>query len=55
MTLLRNEVIQLLNMQIWFKLELLECDIIDLFAEGVEEKLMKRYNIKFNYDNDCFE
>ena len=55
MTLLRNEVVQLLNVEIWFRLELLECDIHQLFAEGVEEKLMKRYNIKYNEDLDQFE
>ena len=55
MDLLRREVVDLLNIQIYNRLELLECDIVDLFATGVEDKLMSKYNITFNSDKDCFE
>lgn len=55
MTLLRNEVVELLNVQIWFNLDFYDCGIHQLFADGVEEKLMKRYNIKYNEDLDQFE
>lgn len=55
MTLLRNEVVDLLNFSIVFNLELLDCDITELFSDGVQEKLMKKYRIKYNEDTDCFE
>lgn len=55
MALLRHEVVDLLNFSINFHLELLDCDITELFADGVQEKLMKKYNIKFNFDTDSFE
>ena len=55
MSLLRNEVLDLLNLSIDYKLEFLECGITELFTEEVEEELIKKYNIKFNYDYGCFE
>ena len=55
MSLLRCEVVDLLNLSIDCRLEFLECGITELFAEEVEEKLIKKYNIKFNCDSDCFE
>ena len=55
MSLLRHEVVDLLNFSINFHLELVDCDITSLFSNGVEEKLMKKYNIKYNFDKDIFD
>ena len=54
MSLLRHEVVDLLNFEICHRLSLSELGIFPLISDSDKDKLINSFNIKFDFDGDFY-